>query len=103
MEKLTKSCSTLAALALLLTGYAAAGAPHSGPHLTSTECHDLAATKSNAPRTRSQHRSELSALSKAGYNPSPWHDDPNYPADLHAAQRLVDHWFETECKQSQPK
>jgi len=103
MEKLTKNCSTLAALALLMTGYAAAGVPHSGPHLTPTECRDLAATKSNAPRTRSQHRSELSALSKAGYNPSPWHDDPNYPADLHAAQRRVDHWFETECKQPQPK
>ncbi|MFP4896188.1 DUF4148 domain-containing protein [Paraburkholderia sp. EG304] len=98
MEKLTKNCSTLAALAILLTGYAAAGVPHSARHLTPTECRDLAETKNNAPRTRSQHRSELSALSKAGYNPSPWHDDPHYPADLHAAQRLVDHWFETECK-----
>jgi hypothetical protein len=98
MEKLTKPCSTLAALTLLLTGYAVAGAPHSGPHLTPTECRDLAETKSNAPRTKSQRRSELSALSKAGYNPSPWHDDLDYPANLHAAQRRVDHWFETECK-----
>ncbi|WP_087043071.1 DUF4148 domain-containing protein [Caballeronia ptereochthonis] len=103
METLTKSCSTLAAVGFLLAGYAAAGVPHSGPHLTATECRDLAATKSNAPRTRSQHRSEISALSKAGYNPSPWHDDPNYPADLHAAQRRVDHWFETECKPSLSK
>jgi hypothetical protein len=98
MKKLTKTCSMLTASALLLTGYAVAGAPHSGPHLTPTECRDLAETKSNAPRTKSQRRSELSALSKAGYNPSPWHDSPNYPEDLHAAQRKVDHWFETECK-----
>ena len=98
MERLTKSCSTLAAVGFLLAGYAAAGVPHSGPHLTATECRDLAATKSNAPRTRSQHRSELSALRKAGYNPAPWHDDPNYPANLHAAQRLVDQWVESECK-----
>ncbi|PRX30923.1 uncharacterized protein DUF4148 [Paraburkholderia sp. BL18I3N2] len=102
MEKLTKTCSTVAALALLLTGYAA-GATQSGPHLSPTECRDLAEIKSNAPRTKSQHRSELSALRKAGYNPSPWHNDPHYPANLHAAQRQVDHWFETECKQLQPK
>jgi hypothetical protein len=98
MKKLTKNCSMLTALALLLPGYAAVGATHGRPHLTPTECRDLAETKSNAPRTKSQRRSELSALSKAGYNPSPWHDDPDYPADLHAAQKLVDHWFETECK-----
>ncbi|MEM5460226.1 DUF4148 domain-containing protein [Paraburkholderia phytofirmans] len=98
MEKLMKNCSTVAALTLLLTGNAAVGAPDSGRHLTPTECRDLAETKINAPRTKSQRRSELSALSKAGYNPSPWHDDPHYPADLHAAQRRVDHWFETECK-----
>ncbi|BCQ28554.1 DUF4148 domain-containing protein (plasmid) [Caballeronia sp. NK8] len=100
MENVTKTCSALATFALLLTGYPAISAPQSKRHLSETECRDLAATKSNAPKTRSQHRSELSALSKAGYNPSPWHDDPNYPADLHAAQRLVDHWFETECKAS---
>lgn len=103
MKKHTKSCSIAAALAVLVPSYAAAGVPDSGPHLTPTECRDLAATKSNAPRTRSQHRSEISALSKAGYSPSPWHDDPNYPADLHAAQRRVDHWFETECKPAQPR
>jgi hypothetical protein len=99
MENLLRNCSTLAALTLLLTGYAAAGVPHLSP----TECRDLAAIKSNAPRTKSQHQSELSALRKAGYNPSPWHDDPHYPANLHAAQRQVDHWFETECKQSHLK
>ncbi|SAK60590.1 purine nucleoside phosphorylase [Caballeronia temeraria] len=103
MKNLTNTCAALAALALLLTGNPSAGATQGGRHLSETECRDLAATKSNAPKTRSQHRSELSALSKAGYNPSPWHDDPNYPADLHAAQRRVDHWFETECKASQSK
>ncbi|MGF6596720.1 hypothetical protein P3T23_001431 [Paraburkholderia sp. GAS448] len=102
MENLTRNCSTLAALAFLLTGYAA-GVPQSGPHLSPTECRDLAAIRSNAPRTKSQNKSELSALRKAGYNPSPWHDDPHYPANLHAAQRQVDHWFESQCKQSHPK
>jgi hypothetical protein len=49
-----------------------------------------------------QHQSELSALRKAGYDPSPWYDDPYYPDDLQAAQRLVDYWFQTECQQPQP-
>ncbi|MBN3756341.1 DUF4148 domain-containing protein [Paraburkholderia sp. Tr-20389] len=102
MKNLPRNCSTLAALALLLTGCAAAGTPQSGPHLSPTECRDLAALRSNAPPTRAQQQSELSALRKAGYNPSPWNDDPNFPEDLHAAQRLVDHWFETECQHSQP-
>jgi hypothetical protein len=99
MEKLKRNCSTLAASALLLTGgYSAAGVPQSGSHLSATECRDLAAIRNNAPRTKSQNQSELSALRKAGYNPSPWHDDPHYPANLHAAQRQVDDWFKTECK-----
>ena len=98
MKNITTNCSMLAALAFLLTGFAAVGAPQGGRHLTPTECRDLAEIKSNAPPTKSQHKSELSALRKTGYNPSPWHDDPHYPANLHAAQRLVDQWFETECK-----
>jgi hypothetical protein len=102
MENLMRNCSTLAALTLLLTGYAAAGVPQGAPHLSPTECRDLAAIRSNAPRTKSQHQSELSALRKAGYDPRPWNDDPNYPDDLHAAQRLVDHWFQTDCQQGQP-
>ena len=103
MENLPRNRSTLAALVLLLAGCATAGAPQSGPHLSPTECRDLAEMKNNAPRTKSQRHSELSALRKAGYNPSPWHDDPHYPANLHAAQRQVDHWFETECKQAHVK
>ncbi|WP_322029426.1 DUF4148 domain-containing protein [Paraburkholderia sp. J76] len=87
----------LIALALLLAGCAAGGVPQNGPHLSETECRDLAALRSNAPVTRAQNTSELAALRKAGYNPPPW-DDPYYPEDLQAAQRLVDYWFETECK-----
>ncbi|MEM5383184.1 DUF4148 domain-containing protein [Paraburkholderia phymatum] len=102
MENLPRYRSTLTALALLLAGCAAGGVPQSGPHLSPTECRDLAALRSNAPPTTAQHHSELAALRKAGYNPSPWNDDPNFPEDLHAAQRLVDHWFETECQQFQP-
>ena len=50
-----------------------------------------------------EHQSELAALRKAGYDPSPWSDDPYYPDDLQAAQHLVDYWFETECQQFQPR
>ncbi|SIT46575.1 conserved exported hypothetical protein [Paraburkholderia piptadeniae] len=102
MENIRRSRSTLTALAFLLAGCAGGGVPQSGPHLSPTECRDLAALRGNAPPTKAQNQSELSALRKAGYNPSPWNDDPNFPEDLHAAQRLVDHWFETECQQFQP-
>ena len=102
MGNLSRNRSTLAALMLLLTGCAASGVQQSGPHLSPTECRDLAALRSNAPPTKELRQSELSALRKAGYDPSPWNDDPNYPDDLHAAQRLVDHWFATDCQQTQP-
>jgi len=92
----------LSALALLLTGCVVGGMPYTGRHLSPTECRDLAALKSNTPPTMAQHQSELGALRKAGYNPSPWYDDPYYPDDLQAAQRLVDYWFETECQHPQP-
>ncbi|WP_248324165.1 MULTISPECIES: DUF4148 domain-containing protein [unclassified Caballeronia] len=99
MKSLKGSCLTLAALSLLQAGNAAAAdVSQGGRHLTATECRDLSAMKNKQPPTKTQHRSELSALRKAGYNPAPWHDDPHYPANLHAAQRLVDQWFETECK-----
>lgn len=95
----------LSALALLFTGCVVGGMPYTaytGRHLSPTECRDLAALKSNAPPTLAQHQSELGALRKAGYNPSPWYDDPYYPDDLQAAQRLVDYWFQTECQHAQP-
>jgi hypothetical protein len=101
-ENLTRNISTLFSLGLLLTGCAVGGMPQSGPHLSPTECRDLAALKTNASPTKAQSQSELSALRKAGYDPSPWNDDPNYPDDLHAAQRLVDHWFETDCQRLPP-
>lgn len=102
MENLTRTRPTLTVLVLLLAGCAVGGVPQSGPHLSPTECRDLAALRSNAPPTMAQHHSELAALRKAGYDPSPWYDDPYYPEDLQAAQRLVDYWFETECQQFQP-
>ena len=101
MENLSRNRSTLAVLVLLLTGCAASGVQQSGPHLSPTECRDIAALRSNAPPTLAQHQSEVAALRKAGYDPSPW-DDPYYPDDLQAAQRLVDLWFDTECQQFRP-
>ncbi|RQH04384.1 DUF4148 domain-containing protein [Paraburkholderia dinghuensis] len=101
MENLLRNRATLIALACVLTGCAVGGTPQgmtqSGPHLSPTECRDLAALRNNAPPTKQLNMSELSALRKAGYDPSPWNDDPNYPDDLHEAQRIVDHWFQTEC------
>ncbi|MEX3980771.1 DUF4148 domain-containing protein [Paraburkholderia sp. EG287A] len=99
MESLPKSRLTLTALSLLLAGCAAGGVPQSGPHLSATECRDLATLRSNAPPTIAQHQSEVAALRKAGYDPSPW-NDPYYPEDLQAAQHRIDHWFATECQQS---
>ncbi|MBN3852304.1 DUF4148 domain-containing protein [Paraburkholderia sp. Ac-20340] len=98
MENFPLRCLALAALALLLAGCAAYGVPQNGPHLSPTECRDLAALRTNAPPTMAEHQSELAALRKAGYNPSPWNDDPYYPDDLQEAQRIVDYWFTTECQ-----
>ncbi|MEX3980784.1 DUF4148 domain-containing protein [Paraburkholderia sp. EG287A] len=107
MKSLPNIRPTLTALALLLAGCVVGGVPQSaqqsGPHLSPTECRDLASLRSNAPPTMAQHQSELAALRKAGYNPSPWYDDPYYPDDLQAAQRLVDYWFNTECHPSPPR
>lgn len=97
MKNFPVNRSTSALLALLLAG-CAGGMQQDGRHLSPTECRDLAALRSNAPPTRAENLSELSALRKAGYDPSPWDDEPNYPEDLQDAQRLVDYWFETECK-----
>lgn len=103
MKNLSINRSMLTAFALLLAGCAAGSVPQSGPHLSPTECRDLAALRSNAPPTMAEHQSELAALRKAGYYPSEWNDDPYYPDDIQAAQRLVDYWFETECPQSRPE
>ncbi|SFT85335.1 DUF4148 domain-containing protein [Paraburkholderia aspalathi] len=102
MTNAPRTALIIPAVVLLLAGCVVGGAPYAvpyaGPHLSPTECRDLAALKTNAPPTMAQHQSELAALRKAGYDPSPWYDDPYYPDDLQAAQRLVDYWFQTECR-----
>ncbi|SAL76638.1 MULTISPECIES: DUF4148 domain-containing protein [Caballeronia] len=85
------------ASASVLAGCAVREMPPPGRYLTDRECHDLTALKTNASPTMAEHQSELAALRKAGYDPSPFWDDPYYPEDLQAAQRLVDYWFQTEC------
>lgn len=89
----------LCALALSLTGCAMGGIPQGGPraHLTPTQCSDLTALRNHAPLTRERNVSELAALEEAGYRPSLFFD-PYYPEDLQAAQRLVDYWYQTECR-----
>ncbi|VXB08521.1 conserved exported hypothetical protein [Burkholderia sp. 8Y] len=93
----SKKASLLTAALLVLAGCVAGGMPPPGRHLTDLECRDLAALRTNASPTMAQHQVELGALRKAGYDPSPFYDDPYYPDDLQAAQRLVDYWFQTEC------
>ncbi|SAK46215.1 hypothetical protein AWB79_01093 [Caballeronia hypogeia] len=88
---------TVLALSILLTACVSGGMPPGAPHLSATECRDLTALKSNAPPTHARNMSELSALRKAGYDPSPFFD-PYYPDDLQQAQRLVDHWYASECR-----
>ncbi|WP_244818368.1 DUF4148 domain-containing protein [Caballeronia sp. Lep1P3] len=101
MNKPSPKAAVLCACAVLLAGCVAAGAPDNGTHLTQTECRDLAALRTNAPPTMGEHQSELAALRKAGYDPSPWYD-PYYPEDLQAAQRQVDIWFQTDCQRTRP-
>src|SRR5258708_28136846 len=43
--------------------------------------------QSNAPVTRAEVKAELVQLEKAGYQPG--RDDPNYPADIQAAEAKV--------------
>jgi hypothetical protein len=101
MQKLLGFLSTLTALALL-AGCVAGGVQQSGPHLSPAECSDLAALKRNPPGTKQQRLTEIAVLRRAGYDPSPWNDDPNYPDDLNQAQHLVDQWFATDCQQVPP-
>jgi hypothetical protein len=85
-------------IALLLTGCVTSGSPlPPGRYLSDSECRDLTALKSNTSPTFGENQSELSALRKAGYDPSPWYD-PYYPEDLQVAQQRVDYWYQTECR-----
>lgn len=86
MENPSRKWLLFPALVLLLAGCAAGGVPQSAAHLSTKQCRDLAALRSNAPLTPERNQSELAALRKAGYDPSRWFD-PHYPEDLQAAQR----------------
>ena len=82
---------------LLASCVAVGEMPPPGRYLTDRECRDLTALRTNANPTVAEHQSELAALRKAGYDPSPFGYDPYYPEDLQAAQRLVDYWYRMEC------
>jgi hypothetical protein len=90
---------TLSALALSLAGCAAGGGQQGASHLSATQCRDLTELRQNAPPSQQRNRSELAALEAAGYDPSRFFD-PHYPDDLHAAQRQVDIWYQTDCQQA---
>jgi hypothetical protein len=93
----------LLALAFSLVGCVTGGTntPEGGPHLSATQCSDLAALKNNEPLTPERDRSQLAALKAAGYDPS-IRFDPYFPGDLQAAQRQVDRWYQQECRQAPP-
>jgi hypothetical protein len=97
MKNAYKAWPMLPALVLLLaactTGGMQAG---TGPHLSAVECRDLTDIRNKAPVTHERNMSELAALEQAGYHPG-WFFDIYYPADLEAAQRQVDIWYETDC------
>jgi Domain of unknown function (DUF4148) len=97
MKNAHKAWPMFPAVALLLAACAAGGMQAgTETHLSAMECRDLTAIRNKAPVTRERNMSELAALEKAGYHPG-WFYDPYYPADLEAAQRQVDIWYETEC------
>ncbi|MDH6148545.1 MULTISPECIES: DUF4148 domain-containing protein [Paraburkholderia] len=101
MKNSPRTWPALPALILSLAGCAAGGISQSLPPLSAAQCRDPAALRNNAPPTPERSRSELAALRKAGYDPSPWFD-PHYPEDLQAAQRQVDRWYQAECQQAEP-
>ncbi|CAB3748972.1 hypothetical protein [Paraburkholderia humisilvae] len=92
----------LLALTLPLAGCATGGGTQTGAHthLSATQCSDLTAVRNGAPTTRELNKSELAALGEAGYHPALGFD-PYYPANLQAAQRQVDLWYQAECPQAQ--
>ena len=101
MENSSKVWPLVSALTFSLAGCAAGGMPEGSPHLSATQCRDLAALRSNEPITPERSRSELAALRKAGYDPSRF-NDPYYPDDLRAAQRQVDRWYRADCQLAPP-
>ncbi|MFX1739344.1 DUF4148 domain-containing protein [Paraburkholderia sp. A1RI_3L] len=101
MKYPTKRWPIGAMLVLSLAGCAVSGM-QAGPqrHLSDAQCRDLTALRNHAPLTRERNASELAALEEAGYRPA-WAWDPYYPDDLQAAQRLVDRWYQAECRPAQ--
>jgi hypothetical protein len=69
--------------------------------LGATQCRALTEIRNKAPVTRERNMHELAALEQAGYHPE-WSVDPYYPADLQAAQRQVDIWYQAACPQARP-
>lgn len=99
MNDANKSWPMLAPLMLLLAACSTGGmqaGTQTQTHLSATQCRDLTAIRNKAPATHETSMSELAALEKAGYQPG-WFSDPNYPADLEAAQHKVNIWYENEC------
>ena len=96
MKNANKAWPMLAALVLLTACSMGGMRADAGPHLSAVQCRDLTEIRDKAPVTHERNMSELAALEKAGYHPG-WFFDPYYPADLEAAQRQVDIWYETEC------
>ena len=102
MKIATKFEPLLAALVLSLAGCATGGMQQTAQrHLSAAQCRDLTDLRNKGPATHERSMSELTALRSAGYHPE-WRFDPYYPADLEAAQRQVNIWYETECTQAQP-
>jgi hypothetical protein len=91
------------AIALACAGCAmgGAGGTQGANHLSPQQCVDLTALRNHAPPSHQRSMSELAALEAAGYDPSRFYD-PYYPDDLHAAQRQVDFWYRTECREAMP-
>jgi hypothetical protein len=100
MKNANKGWPMLPPLMLLLAACATGGMQAgTRTHLSAAQCRDLTEIRNKAPVTHERNMSELAALEKAGYHPG-WFFDPYYPADLEAAQRQVNIWYETECPQT---
>jgi Domain of unknown function (DUF4148) len=100
MKSANKGWPMLAPLMLLLAACATGGMQAgTQTHLSAAQCRDLTEIRNKAPVTHERNMSELAALEEAGYQPG-WFEDPYYPADLEAAQRQVNIWYETECPQT---
>jgi Domain of unknown function (DUF4148) len=101
MKNANKAWLMLPALVLLLAACATGGMQAgTAAHLSDVECRDLTKIRNKAPVTHERNMSEVTALEKAGYHPGSFNDDPDYPADLEAAQHQVDIWYKTECPQT---